>query len=132
VSPADIDADMWQDHLADAFGLDGTGLSTSTDDELDAFQKQRLEAAFDKSLNDESENLPEEDQLLYGYYEPITVTITHILNEQAGLAWTSYSHTGVPVPVLAIGRGAYLFDGFYDNTDVAKKIAQATGLDLNN
>jgi alkaline phosphatase len=72
----------------------------------------------------------EEDWLLYGYYEPLTVTLTHILNERAGIAWTSYSHTGVPVPVLALGKNAYLFDGFYDNTDIAKKIADAVGVSL--
>ncbi len=119
----DIDADF-KALMLTYFGMDFDALSE--------FQQQRLEAAFDKSMTGDSINLPEEDNLLYGYYEPITVTLTHILNEKAGLAWTSYSHTGVPVPVLAMGRGSYLFDGFYDNTDVAKKIAQAMQLNLNN
>ena len=91
-----------------------------------------LEAAFDKSMSGTSTNTSEEDSLLYGYYEPLSVTLTHILNQKAGIAWTSYSHTGVPVPVLAKGKYAQLFDGFYDNTDVALKIAQAMGVDLGN
>jgi alkaline phosphatase len=62
--------------------------------------------------------------LLYGSYEPIIVTITHILNENASIGWTSYSHTGVPVPVFAQGREAIRFAGFYDNTDIAKKLAK--------
>ena len=35
------------------------------------------------------------------------------------------AHTGVPVPVFAIGFDAYRFEGFYDNTDIAKQIAKA-------
>ena len=31
----------------------------------------------------------------------------------------------MPVPVLAQGYDAWRFDGFYDNTDIAKKIAAA-------
>ena len=118
--------------ILSVFGMDWNADPDTDPTGLTDYQKMRLEAAFDKSMTGQSSNPPEEDQLLYGYYEPITVTLTHILNEKAGLAWTSYSHTGVPVPVLAMGRGSYLFDGFYDNTDVAKKIAQAMGVDLNN
>ena len=49
---------------------------------------------------------------------------THILNERASIGWTSYSHTGVPVPVFAMGVGEEQFSGFYDNTDTAKRIAK--------
>jgi alkaline phosphatase len=62
--------------------------------------------------------------LIYGNYEPIIVTITHVLNERASIGWTSYAHTGVPVPVYAQGRGPSMFAGFYDNTDIAKRIAR--------
>ncbi|MDZ7598764.1 MAG: alkaline phosphatase [Desulfobacterales bacterium] len=68
---------------------------------------------------------PPKTRYLYGGYEPIIVTITHILNERASIGWTSYSHTGVPVPVFAQGREAVRFAGFYDNTDIAKKLAKA-------
>jgi alkaline phosphatase len=122
-APADIDADMWNIISAN-FGLNSA--------DLDAYQLERLEAAFDKTMTGDSSNTNEEDSLLYGYYEPLTVTLTHILNQEAGIAWTSYSHTGVPVPVLAMGKYDNLFDGFYDNTDVALKIAQAMGVDLDN
>ncbi|WP_456325699.1 alkaline phosphatase, partial [Desulfonauticus submarinus] len=60
--------------------------------------------------------------LLYGGYDPLTVTITHILNNKAGIGWTSYKHTAVPVPTSAIGVNADTFNGYYDNTDIAKKI----------
>jgi alkaline phosphatase len=93
--------------------------------DLNAFQKQKLEDAYDKSMVEVNDNLAEENSYLYGGYEPIVVTITHILNERASVGWTSYSHTGVPVPVFAIGFDAYRFEGFYDNTDIAKRISAA-------
>ena len=101
--------------MKDVFGLDYS--------QLNDFQKEKLEDAFDKSLCGANDNSDAENKLLYGGYEPIVVTITHILNENASIGWTSYSHTGVPVPVFAQGKGEENFAGFYDNTDIAKKLA---------
>ena len=106
--------------MQDVFGLDYASLN--------AYQKEKLEDAYDKSLCGENDNSDAENNLLYGSYEPIIVTITHILNEQASIGWTSYSHTGVPVPIFAQGVKAELFAGFYDNTDIAKKLANAMHL----
>jgi alkaline phosphatase len=75
-----------------------------------------------------NDNSEAENTYLYGGYNPIIVTITHILNERASIGWTSYSHTGVPVPIFAQGKGADRFAGFYDNTDIAKKLAKAMRL----
>ncbi|MGE4560020.1 MAG: alkaline phosphatase [Desulfobulbus sp.] len=98
---------------------------------LNDYQKKKLEDAFDKSiyafLHQFDKNDPE-NKLLYGGYEPIAVTITHILNEMSSVGWTSYSHTGVPVPVFAIGQQSQRFAGFYDNTDIAKQIARSMGV----
>jgi alkaline phosphatase len=69
-----------------------------------------------------------ETYLLYGGYDPLAVTLTHILDQKAGLAWTSYKHTGVPVTTSAIGVAARDFNGYYDNTDVAKKLMKAMGI----
>ena len=96
--------------------------------ELNAYQQEKLEDAYDKSLCGSNGNSDDENKLLYGGYEPIVVTITHTLNERASIGWTSYSHTGVPVPVFAEGRKAERFAGFYDNTDIAKKLARVMGL----
>jgi len=94
---------------------------------LNAFEKERLENAYDKALGLGSPNTPQEDAMLYGGYDPMVVTLTHLVNERAGIGWTSYSHTGQPIPVLAQGPGAWRFEGFYDNTDIAKKIATILG-----
>jgi alkaline phosphatase len=96
--------------------------------DLNEYQKKKLEDAYDISLCGSNANSKAENTLLYGGYEPIVVTITHILNERASIGWTSYSHTGVPVPVFAQGREAARFAGFYDNTDIAKKLARVMDL----
>ena len=70
----------------------------------------------------------EDSYLLYGGYEPLTVTLTHILNRKAGIGWTSYSHTGIPVPIYALGIGQEIFNGYYDNTDIFRKTAAAMGI----
>lgn len=68
--------------------------------------------------------------VLYGGYDPLTVTLTHVLNQKAGLGWTSYSHTGVPIIVSAEGVGAARFNGFYDNTDIAKNLKAVMGMSV--
>ena len=107
--------------LLNVFGLNYAGLND--------YQKEKLEDAYDKSMSGTNDNSTSENTYLYGGYEPIIVTITHILNEVASIGWTSYSHTGVPVPVFAQGRESLRFAGFYDNTDIAKKLAKAMDLE---
>ncbi len=128
-APANIDADMWQ-IIYTYFGLDGASLTDDTDDDLSEYEISLLEAAFDKAVHETSSNYQEEDNLLYDYYNPLSVTITHLLNRKAGLAWTSYYHTAVPVPVLVSGVNADIFDGYYENTDVANKIAEIMNINL--
>ena len=128
---ADIDGDMWQ-IILDNYGMDGAGLTPDAEDDLSDYEISLLQDAFDKFMTGSNTNPGEENGLLYGYYNPLSVTLTHLLNRKSGLAWTSYSHTAVPVPVLAMGTGAEIFDGYYDNTDVAKKIASVMKVRLHN
>jgi len=95
---------------------------------LNDYQKDKLEDAYDKSMCGTNNNNVAENTFLYSGYNPISVTMTHILNEKASIGWTSYSHTGVPVPVFAKGRAARTFAGFYDNTDIAKRLARVMDL----
>jgi alkaline phosphatase len=108
------------DLMNNVFGMKWTDLNN--------YQKEKLEDAYDMSMCGKNDNSNDKNKLLYGGYNPIIVTITHILNEQAGIGWTSYSHTGVPVPVFAQGKDAERFAGFYDNTDIAKQLAKAIGV----
>ncbi|MBN1608228.1 MAG: alkaline phosphatase [Polyangiaceae bacterium] len=129
--------------VKDAGSLPDTIVDTSLDEDmlellgldyanLTEFEKQRVDDAYTKAMFGDSTNTAEEDGLLYGSYNPLSVTITHILNNRSGIGWTSYSHTAVPVPVLAGGTNSEIFDGYYENTDIALKFADAMGLRLPN
>lgn len=92
---------------------------------LTDYELSRIKTAYEKTIkNDNNRNQMEYD--IYGTYEPLTITITHILNAKSGLGWTSNSHTGLPVPVFALGAGQEEFKGFYDNTEIYKKLAELT------
>ncbi len=94
------------------------GLTTLTDDE-----KLHLEEALAASMVDPKKRSNEENnKLLYGPYEPFSITVSHIFNQKAGISWATYGHTGAAVPVFAQGVGGSSFQGTYDNTDIAKKI----------
>ena len=95
--------------------------------ELSDREMAKLETAFAETMADEPTD-NEETDLLYGGYNPLSVTLTHIINNKAGIGWTSYSHTGVPVPVYATGASAELFNGAYENTEVYDKLVAATKL----
>ena len=92
---------------------------------LTDYELSRIKTAYEKTIkNDKNRSQMEYD--IYGTYEPLTITITHILNAKSGLGWTSNSHTGLPVPVFALGAGQEEFKGFYDNTEIYKKLAELT------
>lgn len=119
VKPSEASLDDWLPILADQFGLT----------EFTAYEKQRLSDALSASMIEpKKRSKNEQSYLLYGSYEPFSVTVTHILNQKAGIGWTTYAHTGVAVPVAAQGVGGELFQGYYDNTDVAKKIMSVMGV----
>lgn len=97
---------------------------------LQVHEIKALKAAFARSMKgNKAKSKDIETYVLYGGYEPLAVSITHILNQKAGLAWTSYKHTGVPVATSAVGLSAGLFNGYYDNVDIAKKTMGVMGLD---
>lgn len=97
-------------------------------EKLSKYELSRLKSAYAKSAK--RERLSEEDKhhASFGGYDPFTTTCTNILNNRAGVDFSSYSHTALPVMVFAEGAGAELFTGYYDNTDIAKRIMTAAGL----
>lgn len=96
--------------------------------DLSDFELRELEDAFWRSMASATSKGSKEDYLLYGGYDPLTVKLTQIVNSKAGVAWTTYSHTGVPVATQAMGVGEDIFNGYYDNTDVATKIMSVMGV----
>jgi len=57
---------------------------------------------------------------LYGGNDPLAVTAVKLLGRKAGIGWTTFSHTALPVPIRAIGIGADRFGGYIDNTDIPR------------
>lgn len=93
---------------------------------LTDYELESLKNAYDLSMKSEKVTLNQEEYILYGTYEPFSVTLTHVLNNKSGISFSSYSHTGLPVPLFAKGQGQELFNGYYDNTDVFNMLKAIT------
>ena len=116
--------------ITENFGLISPEDEKAKDDKnkelvLTEAEYKKLKDSFSETMKkDEERSKTEESYVLYGDYEPLSVSLTHILNNKAGIGWTSYSHTGTPVPVYAYGVGSEKFNGSYDNTDIYKKLKE--------
>ncbi len=96
---------------------------------LTAAELEALETAYTLSMvAEENRVIGETETLAYGGYEPLSMAICHILNNKSGIAYTSYAHTGLQIPVYALGVGAENFVGSYDNTDIFHKTMQVMQL----
>ena len=121
----------FEDAMKDVEKLFGLKLSGEETDRLvlTDYEVQRLRAAYDLAMSDtSSDDYTQEQYVLYGTYNPFSVTVTHILNNKSGVDFTSYSHTGLPVAVFADGNGADAFTGYYDNTEIYQKMASLVGV----
>ena len=134
----DVFTPFWEQNPLGTFGAfkplieTSFGLSFSSDAgimSLTPYEKEKIKRSFALAMGDHTNALSSPNNyILYGGYNPLTITLTHILNQKAGLGWTSYKHTGTPVSTSAIGLGSELFNGAYDNTDIAKKIFSIMGM----
>ena len=79
-------------------------------------QEQRLKEGFAATF--ELRN-SEDQQTLYATFNAFAVDVFKLINEAAGLGFTTSSHSGNPVPLFAIGVGAELFKGFNNNDEIA-------------
>lgn len=97
---------------------------------LTQYEYETLKTAYETTMSrtGDEEEFTQEEYVAYGSYEPLTVTITHLLNNKSGVNFGSYAHTGLPVEVFAMGAGQSVFDGYYDNTDIYDKLADLVGV----
>ena len=65
------------------------------------------------------------DRNLYANNSLLAAKAKQVLNDIAGIGWSTGSHSADYVPVFAIGAGQELFKNKMDNTDIPKKIAKA-------
>ena len=117
----------FEEALVDIEALFGLKAEGKADDKLvlTSYELAQLRTAFEKSINGTETGMDAQaEYVLYGTYNPLSVTLTHILNNKSGISFTSYSHTGLPVAVLAEGVNAAQFNGYYDNTDIFNKLAE--------
>jgi alkaline phosphatase len=120
---ADANLDDILPEIQRFFGLDYAKLAEQ--------DQEMIQRSFMRSMKGEVERAAQESvYLLYGGYEPLTITLSHLANQAAGIGWTTYSHTGVPVPTFASGRSEALFNGYYDNTALFTKLAAVMGVKL--
>ncbi len=93
------------------------GLNDLTEDEL---------AKLEKGMDDADAGIT------YGYYNynSAGMAVTHIISERANIFWTTTIHTGTAIPMSAIGIGAETFDGYKDNTEIARAMADLMGFEL--
>ena len=119
--------------MKDVTALFGLKTEGAEDDTLvlTAYELDKLKAAYEATMDAgraDADPANQAEYVLYGSYEPLSVTITHILNNNSGVNFASYAHTGLPVAVFAQGSGQDLFEGFYDNTQVYHKLAGLLGV----
>ncbi|MBR4944395.1 MAG: alkaline phosphatase, partial [Peptococcaceae bacterium] len=117
----------FKEALADIEELFGLKVKGEAGDKLvlTDYELEQLRIAYEKSINGtETGADAQQEYVMYGEYDPLSVTLTHILNNKSGISFTSYSHTGLPVAVLADGVNADEFNGYYDNTDIFDKLAE--------
>ena len=121
----------FEDALAEIEACYGLTTEEGQDLTLTDADVEALKAAFELSMLPEEERvIGEEEALLYGGYEPLSMAVSHIINNKAGLSYTSYAHTGLQIPVYAQGAGAEIFSGLYDNTDIFNKTMKVMGVVL--
>ena len=58
----------------------------------------------------------------------ISVNNGNMTTGEVTTKFTSFNHTGVMVPVFAIGPGAELFTGIYENTEIFNKMMKCFGI----
>ena len=114
----------FEDAMKDVEALFGLKLEGDADDRLvlTDYEVARLRTAYEM-IDADAASYSQEQYVLYGSYNPFSVTVTHILNNKSGIDFSSYSHTGLPVAVFALGTGADDFSGYYDNTEIYQKMA---------
>ena len=117
----------FEEALADIEALFGLKTEGEEGDKLvlTAYELEQLHIAYEKSIKGTETGVDAQlEYVMYGTYDPLSVTLTHILNNKSGVSFTSYCHTGLPVAVLAEGVNAEVFNGYYDNTEIFNRLAE--------
>lgn len=92
---------------------------------LGALSEKEL-SILTQAMNEESDNDPNNDSGYY--YSKTALAVSKIVALRGNIGWTTEIHTGVRIPLSAIGAGANVFNGYYDNAQVPIRIAKLIGI----
>ena len=89
---------------------------------LTDYELEGLRAAYQRSMTVGAagqDDMTQRDYELYGTYQPFSVELCHVLNHKSGMDHTTWSHTGAPVNLYAVGAGSekrrVLSQGIFEN-----------------
>ncbi len=123
------DAKSYDDALAEIEKYYGLTVTPDQPLTLTLVELDKIKAAYELSMLPKAQRvIGDAETLAYGGYEPLSMCVSHILNNKAGIAYTSYSHTGLQIPVYAKGVNAYSFAGTYDNTGIFDRMMEVLKL----
>lgn len=103
---------------------------------LNAYDSLQLKKAYDFLMTPDKNIANEEVKLMYNSsveaatYAPqdrcmaLIITMNKLIASKAGVAWTTFAHTGNQVGVSAIGAGSCSFRGVIDNTEIHHKLKE--------
>ncbi len=80
-----------------------------------------LQTAFNNMMREQ-----ESQKTLYADINALAAKAKEMVNQKAGLGWTTHGHTATAVPIFAVGVGAERFTGWMDNSEIAPRIYEAT------
>jgi alkaline phosphatase len=111
--------DQVKDFLKENLGLWGPV-------EVDRRGEASMKAVYDRTFG-EGGNRDSNVQNLYSSNSSMVAEAVGYLNNASGFQWSHGAHTGSPVGLYVIGRGAEAFNTLTDNTQIAPTIAGLAG-----
>lgn len=90
-------------------------------------ETERLHTMFYEVFEKRASGL--DQKTLYATFDGFTNEVFNLLNAKSGMGWTTGGHSGMPVPVYAVGVDSQLFSPLNDNTDIPAKILSIAGLE---
>lgn len=92
---------------------------------LGALSQKEL-GVLTQAMDEESDDDENNDKGYY--YSKTALAVSKIVALRGNIGWTTEIHTGVRIPLSAIGAGANVFNGYYDNAQVPIRIAKLVGI----
>ncbi len=109
-----------------AFLEKNTGLFSliPVDDDDETSLRESFEESFEQHRDSDQKTL-------YASFNAFAAKVYKLINDAAGIKYTTLSHSGNPVPVFAVGAGSDLFKSYNDNSNLPRLILEAAGKDPN-